>query len=510
MENYFTSFQAIEQVIKTYPNTGRMSDLVEIELRIAKKMLMSNASTTVFEEDTNARQTNIRRALQVVDQVLEHDPWGPVAAEANMVKGEAHLYMGQIDAARGSFERVQNDFPRSPFVERARLGVLRCDSLIGQASPRELKEQLDVVREVESERRKDGGAGPVDEFDDLDQSINQLADIEAGKMMEQASQYKRMGTHQSVKAADFLYREIIRRYPHSAQAEEARGLVNGLKIPQEQGRVAKAIGNINWNPFNWHKEPEPPWITPQLSPEDAVRVDSGIGPIAGVPETDFPVMAGSAGVRPAAFDDPNLAGGYSGDLASLPAFDASGQPARRPEVAIDGVPARQAGYAEPVSGPSGQAYPTMPGHQPPARPNPLPSIPDSDLVGTPSPRTAETRPYAPPPQYGGYQTRAGTAAPLPDMAPGGRANSEPPRLGVLPFADDADLVGPSRRLDPAPPPQPYILDPAPAGQSYYQDPGFSQTPGGRTDYQDPYAAPRTTYAAPAAQGGGWTLDSELR
>ncbi|MDR1612489.1 MAG: hypothetical protein LBT97_06855, partial [Planctomycetota bacterium] len=39
MENYFTSFQAIEQVIKTYPNTGRMSDLVEIELRIAKKML---------------------------------------------------------------------------------------------------------------------------------------------------------------------------------------------------------------------------------------------------------------------------------------------------------------------------------------------------------------------------------------------------------------------------------------------------------------------------------------
>ncbi|MDR0361511.1 MAG: tetratricopeptide repeat protein [Planctomycetota bacterium] len=506
MENFYTSYQAIEQVIKTYPNTGRMSDLIEIELRIAKKMLMSNAATTVFEQDANARQTNIRRALEVVNQVLEHDPWGPVAAEAYIVKGEAHMYIGEIAAARAAFEHVQNDFPRSQHVERARLGVIRCDSLVGQASSQELKEQYDLYREIEEERRKDGGAGPVDEFDDLDETTRQLADIEAGKMMDQAAQYKRMGTHQAVKAADFLYKEVIRRYPHSPQAQEARETLGIMKIPEEEGRMRRAIRSINWNPFNWNKEPEPPWITPQLSAEDAVIVDTGIGPIAGVPETAFPLDPGAAGVRPAAFDDPNLQTNYDGDLASLPGFgdgrDRAGGPPQRP---IQGPPA---GFAEPVYG-----APGPPAYRQPAAPNPLPSIPDSDLVGVPgaAPVSVASQSYyspaAPvqtPPPVAGYYEPHPSATPLPDIAPAGRP-SDPPRLGVMPGDDMSDLIGPTRRMDSGQAPLPYGLDPVPAGQAYYQQ---------QYAAPDTYQAPQTyattqTYSAPPATGGGWTMDSDL-
>ena len=37
---------------------------------------------------------------QVVDAVIEHDPYGPVAAEAYLVKGEGNLYINEIATAR--------------------------------------------------------------------------------------------------------------------------------------------------------------------------------------------------------------------------------------------------------------------------------------------------------------------------------------------------------------------------------------------------------------------------
>lgn len=521
MENFYTSYQAIEQVIKTYPNTGRMTDLIEIELRIAKKMLLSQASTSIFDDNTNNHNTNVKRAIQIVDSVIDHDPYGPAAPEAYLVKGEGHLYIGEINQARGAFDKILDEFSRSDFVERARLGVLRCDSLLGQARPQEVYEQIQVVREMESERERD--SGEWEDFDDVEESINQLAEVEAAKMMEQAAQYRRMGTRNAMKSADFLYKEVARRYPSTPQAEEARAISGGIEIPKEEGRMAQAIRNIKINPFTWNRDPEPPWIVPQLKPEDTIMVDMGMGPIAGVPETDFPATDG-AGLRPAASQNATM----SADLAMN--NGSSGSAGFSP---IDDAPPSSS--FSPLG--SGQSYPPAPGAMDlgPQRaissPNPLPTISESELVMPAGSTGAAMGAYD-----GGYgQPQQPPAYPEPSFGQPYTPQSNPAlSLGSIQDAPLTDLVGPARVSGGGQPTAyagntygqqqyaPTYPEPAYGGNTasyqepqYYSAPSYpepsytSQTPA----YPDPspYAAGQgVMYGNEApSMGGGWTLDDEL-
>jgi hypothetical protein len=528
MENFYTSYQAIEQVIKTYPNTGRMTDLIEIELRIAKKMLLSQASTSIFDDNTNARDTNVRRAIQIVDSVIDHDPYGPAAPEAYLVKGEGHLYIGEINQARSAFDKILDEFSRSDFVERARLGVLRCDSLLGQARPQEVYEQIQVVREMESERERD--SGEWDDFDDVEESINQLAEVEAAKMMEQAAQYRRMGTRNALKSADFLYKEVARRYPSTPQAEEARAIAGGIEIPKEESRVAQAVRNIKLNPFTWNRDPEPPWIVPQLKPEDTIMVDMGMGPIAGVPETDFPTEGG-ASLRPAASQNATM----SADLA-MNNGSSSGSAGFSP---IDAAPPSSS--FSPLDG--GQYYPPAPGAMDlgPQRtissPNPLPTISESDLVMPAGTTGAITGTYA-----GGYdQSQQPPTYPEPSFSqPYAPQSNASLSLGSIQDAPLTDLVGPARVSSSSLPNNTY------GGNAYEQQayaPSYPESAygGNAASHQGPqyysapaYPEPSYTTQAPVypepspyapgqpmgqqgvmygneapSMGGGWTLDDEL-
>ncbi len=466
MENYWTSYQAIEQVIETYPNTGRMSDLVEIELRIAKKLMVSQTPDLLSNNEANIRDANIRRALTIIGSVIEHDPYGPVAAEAYLVKGEGHLFINEIQAARAAFETVRDEFPRSDYVERARLGILTCDSLMGQATQAELQEQIEVVREFERERMG-RSREEMDEMDEVENSIRQLAEVEAGKMMDQAEQYRRMGTRDGVKASEFLYKEIVRRYPGTPQAEESMARLNNIVIPKEASRLTKIVKGINLNPFSYNKDPEPPWIVPQMAPEDMVMVDSGLGPIIGVPETgDLPSTSYSASVRPAALPDQNI-----------PTGDADTQN-------FSPITAAPRGSGFDSSGTSGQRmYSSADGFQPnrpPAR-NPIPTISDSDLVlppgsiqttfgsssaFTPPPASQYTHPY----QQGGVYEGGNTVSGY------NQGYGQPGGYNQTPYGQPAPGYGQPAPYAPAPTPTP-TTHPATGAPSL----------GAPTDYYVPYS-----------------------
>lgn len=517
MENYYTSYKAIEQVIKTYPNTGRMSDLVAIELSIAKKMMLSQTPDILNPNERDARASNVRRGLEIISSVIEHDPYGPAAAEAYLVRGEGNLFIGEINTARTAFESVRDEFPRSDFVERAKLGILRCDSLVGEAKPQELLEQIDVVRGEEETRRK---TQPPSEFDDdgggIEGSLRQLAEVEAGKMMQQAEQYRRMGTRSAVQSSEFLYKEVVRRYPGTPQSEEAMAKLGNIRVPAEKSRLSRNFKKMNLNPFSWNKDPEPPWIVPQMNPEDMVMVDNGIGPIVGVPETGLPQTMASAGVRPAA-----LGGAASADLAmgqggfSPAAAGPDGALGFSPASAAPGgvpAPAFIDGVGEPrvyTSAPPQISAPASPYPEAfPARANPLPSISDSDLIAVGgAPAVVVPQRQMPTTSYGApYAAPAPSPAPISVAAPLAppSAVAQPPVLGALDYnAPVTDLVGPARRdsLSRAPlpesmtggylPPISTVPQPAPqAGYSGYQGYGAGNPP--------------------PAGGGSWTLGEDFR
>ncbi len=467
MENYYTSYRAIEQVIETYPNTGRMSDLVEIELRIAKKLMVSQTPDLLGGSD-NPRDHNIRRALEIIASVIEHDPYGPVAAEAYLVKGEGHLFLNEVNAARTAFETIRDEFPRSDFVERARLGILTCDSLVGQASPREVAEQADMVRELERERTAPRSRYGEDELDSVEDSIRKLAEVEAAKMLEQAEQYRRMGTRQAVESSQFLYKEVARRYPNTPQADEAMERLDNVRLPREEGRFARIVKNINLNPFTYNKDPEPPWIVPQMAPEDMVMVDPGIGPIAGVPETGN-ALPGSAtgysvGVRPANLPQQRGGGNFS-PLSAAPA----------PDFIDASVNIASAG------GGAGQGGIGLPGRT--AGRNPLQTASESDLVLPPGSMRGGQAGVGGPAIGSAYAQ--GGYAPQPPQPPQGN----PMNLGQAAYNTPySDLVG------------------TPQGQRYGQPQGYGQ-PQAQGYYPPP--APVSGEGA-AGMRRGWSMSEDFR
>ncbi|MDR2391864.1 MAG: tetratricopeptide repeat protein, partial [Planctomycetota bacterium] len=431
MENYYTSYKAIEQVIQTYPNSGRMSDLLAIELSIAKKMMVSQTPDLFSGNERDGREANVRRAMEIVDAVIEHDPYGPSAAEAYLVRGEGNLFIGEINAARTAFETVRDEFPRADelIVQRAVLGITRCDSLVGEASPKELQEQLDALRELEAGRRIGPDAAGGDGVDDVDESIRQLAEVEAAKMMEQAAQYRSMGTRAAVKSSEFLYREVVRRYPNTPQAEEAMTLAGNIAIPPEESWFRHNLRNLKLNPFSWNRDPEPPWIVPQMNPDDMVMVDSGIGPIAGVPESGLPVpTAASAGVRPAGLREEEH-GRIPFPAETGPEAEVSSRPIPAPSF-IDGVGNRNL------------AFPV--GYSPRLVSNPLPTATENDLVPVDAGSVLRSLPG----DAGNPAQDAGlVSAPLPDLSPisYSRVPDMQPMLNSLEYNTPlSDLVAPVR------------------------------------------------------------------
>ena len=547
MENYYTSYKAIEQVIETYPNAGRMSDLVAIELSIAKKMMVSQTPDLLSDGRSDPRPANIRRALEIVNSVIDHDPFGPVAPEAYLVRGEGNLFLGEIAAARAAFDAVLNDFSRADevIVERARLGSIRCDSLMGEARPAELAEQIEVVREAERKRTASAGAsgaGRGDAFDDVNESIRQTAEVEAAKMMEQAAQYRRMGMRNSVKAAEFLYKEVVRRYPETSQAREARGFLGDIVVPPEEGGLSRRWRQLKLNPFSWNRDPEPAWIVPQLNPEDMVMVDSGLGPIAGVPESGLPSRtSSSAAVRPSAMGNGEYAADYS-----APSVSASPDSPMPAPVFFD---AADSGAGTDY-GPPGRPSPVPDAPYSPriASANPLPTVYESDLVPLAAAPIPPSVDYGQAPYAGG----AGRVTPLPfapvqaslpDSAPYS-APAPQPTLNSLEYNTPlSDLVGPAR-LNSGPPPAPmpeyvaggYVADPYVSGirggeAAYARGgqaaPAYPAPVYDAPGYGQPYAGPAYTYQAPtyditagaptpaphyspSAAGSTWVLGEDFR
>ena len=510
MENYYTSYKAIEQVIETYPNTGRMSDLVEIELRIAKKLMVSQTPDLLSDREENIRENNIRRAIEILGSVIEHDPYGPVAAEAYLVKGEGHLFINEVQAARGAFETVRDEFPRSDFVERARYGILQCEYMLGNARPQELADQLDLMRETERERMERLGEEDLDEMDDVEHSIRQLSEVEAGKMLEQAEQYRRMGTRQGVQSSEFLYKEIVRRYPGTPQAEEAMSRASNIKVPKEQSRVAKAIKGINLNPFTYGKDPEPPWIVPQLGADDMVMVDSGLGPIAGVPETGTPGRPSySVGVRPAGLKDEPPPAGFS-PASSAPAPDF-----------VDGTGGQRTVSSDPryAGGPGGgfgQQY-----DRPPP-PRALPNAPDADLILPPGSvgrnlggglSSGFDGGYVHPYQDGGVYGGGGNVGRTSgyDNQPYGGGYAGGQQMQPAPGMPNPNL---GRTVDNTP--YSDLVGPMADDYNRYNGGGYSPNPsyGGGYPAGQPYNTAPQPPSRPAGgysnQGGGWSFGDDLR
>ncbi len=242
MENYLKAYEAMEQVIKSYPHSGRLLDLLTIELKIAKKM-MTRGLPSILDEEQDRMEKGRRAAVRVLTSVVKHDPYGPRAPAARLALGDCHLLLQQPQKAAEQYSRLLKEFPKSKLAERAQLGETRAKVMFGKATTEEVDQMIKRVR-----AREPTEAGSADEEAALAKSLRDLEEMEAQKMWEAYEHYYRRGTSASRKAAAFTLKELIRRYPQTAHARRARDEVGRVDIPRAKTRRFRKV-RLNLNPF---------------------------------------------------------------------------------------------------------------------------------------------------------------------------------------------------------------------------------------------------------------------
>ena len=274
-DNHVAAFNALETVLRDYPSAATRVDLLRMELVVGKRLMSPDATSTILGPAGDSRAANRRQAAQIFRTIVEHDPYGPVAPEALYNLGQTLTLLEDTLAAQAAFQRILDQHPQSEFVEHARLGLMTVDGASGSAHDRNVQEQIRIVRDVTA-NMTDGDAEALQQFEEVQLQVNEKKPAE---MLRQADEYRRMRTSHSLKSAEFLYTEIIYRYPRSPQAETARERLGTFKVPKAS--ISDRTGLKPVNPLNWFRsDSKPDWVV-QSGGADIVRVED-VGPIPGV------------------------------------------------------------------------------------------------------------------------------------------------------------------------------------------------------------------------------------
>jgi len=383
MENYYQSYQALEQVLQSYPNSAKKETLIEIEYKIGLK-LKKGASVSLFSEgdEEDAKQESLNAAIEVFKTAYEHDHYGPYADRCLLAMGDCYRDLQKGEEGRDAYTKLIDEFPKSSLVELARIGVKSCDVMLGTATPKQLKETITSVKNSTST-----GDLPEDvasEFDSAETRVNELEEKEAEKMFKAAQQYEARGDAKHVKAARFTYDLIVKRYPHTTYAGKAREKLNIVEVPEDK---QFEIPKIKWNPFVSRQKSGPDFITPS---RDETRVDASavVAPGSAVDDAPGETFAGVKPLQPERTDVEYRQASSDGSNVTIPVRVKESHPSK-----IDSTAPKQA-PVDFTDAPT--AVPTFLGRTPP-KAQPAPSAystspsqseeyPESD---TPRPTTAQ-------------------------------------------------------------------------------------------------------------------------
>lgn len=251
MENYYDSYKALEQVIKSYPLSAKKSYLIKLEFLIGRKFQDGARKDLLNAQEPAA--TGCNSAVEIFKSVINNDPVGPYAGAATLAIAECYKKLGDAPQGIVYCDRVISEFSLSTdLVGRARILKTTFEVLQGKANVDSVKR---VIQETEAAKADAAKKNPVADSQQspeqapLEQDvapvanyqddIRELEEEQARKMWDAAAFYKSRGSRDSLTAYKFSLEQIIIRFPNTSYAVKARKVVGYVKIPPKKNDFLK-------------------------------------------------------------------------------------------------------------------------------------------------------------------------------------------------------------------------------------------------------------------------------
>ncbi|MFW5856993.1 MAG: tetratricopeptide repeat protein, partial [Planctomycetota bacterium] len=261
-ENYYDSFQTIEEHLRQYPKSAHRETLLQLEYRIGNRFL-EGAPVSLLRE--RSRAGSLRAATEVFDAVLGHDEFGPFADDALLQSGRAYLELGKKEEAIRRFDTLLDRFPRSELAPLARYQRAVASGNVALA----LK-YLETLRAAQSAGAANDQGGRLRQ--EVERGIEDLNTQNAQRMLKAGGFYERRSNPRGYDAAIFTYRQILERYPGTEEAARARERLQALDATERPkpdigertldvptpklGGLTSGIKKLN--PVRWFRDDERP------------------------------------------------------------------------------------------------------------------------------------------------------------------------------------------------------------------------------------------------------------
>ncbi len=233
LENYWRAFDALERSFPEKYERAEVEGRIRLEMFIGERLWRMGSAPVPDSRRNDALLTGYQAANRVYTAALFNQPNSVDAPLAMLRRGDAMAMEENWDEAAKFYRSVIEYYPESEPAMQARSSL--AEAVYRQEWPTGFPEaaRSDLARVMSDvERNDDLLSGPAEER--RRRAVALANSNEAENLLRTAKSYMRqIRLQKSRDAAVFQLGEIVSRYPSTAQAEEAAGLLRemGLEPP---------------------------------------------------------------------------------------------------------------------------------------------------------------------------------------------------------------------------------------------------------------------------------------
>ena len=225
-EQYHKAFLIYNKILMHYPHSKRISQIVEKMYEVGVIFLEGRKRKIMGLEIMPPLNT----AQEVFKSIVDNVPYSEYGDKAQFKLGESYKRMGDYNRAIEAFENVVKNYQESLLVEEARYQIAICSLRVSLPSEYEQETTNKAIRKFEDFM---GESPPRELIEEAETAIKQLEDKKAKHEYEIAQFYE---TSHKYESAIVYYKSIIKNYPETEWAKEARGKLDNIKKRQESGK----------------------------------------------------------------------------------------------------------------------------------------------------------------------------------------------------------------------------------------------------------------------------------
>ena len=228
----YIAFKNYEKVIKFYPYSKHVKDIVKAEYKIGEHFYNTSEAKLMGVE----LMGDAERAIEIFSAIITNMPYSEYADKAQFMIGKSYKKLQQYNEAALAFKKLVQEYPKSKLVDKAKFEVAECMSLYSkgsdydQASTDEaIKEFKKYAEEFKDEKVQEQAA----------KTLNVLSEKKAKSIYDIAAFYHRMKKY---RAAYIYYSQVINEYRDTTYYKLAEEKLKGIKpiLDKQEGKVTEA------------------------------------------------------------------------------------------------------------------------------------------------------------------------------------------------------------------------------------------------------------------------------